>query len=432
MKAKEVIVLILIIGAGIFFYYAQTGKLDLNWEIDGHFLFRYKEFTFEETEQIEGPLPSLIKINNAHGQVEVQSDQEEKITISFQKIIWRKNEEQAEQVSKQLKMKIDRNKNQLSLSTNRDEFRRKNFKTNFLLTVPAKTKIEVSNSYGLVRVSQVGETSISNRHGQVIASDIAGNLTISNSYQKVEVAKIEADCQVESKHAPLFLEGIKGKTEIKDRYGQIKVEDAQGPVKITGSHSQVSAQNLATDLTIETSYKDIILLKVGPVKITNKHAQIIIDGAQGPLEINHSYGQIKLNNLQGNIIIEGKNMGVKARSIEAQKIYISSSYKNIELAEFKGETSIYLAHGAVSLKPAPLTGPIKVEGRYTDIKLFWPFKEKYPFEAQAKSGEIRWNLPAKIFKEEKNSLTIAKAFVQEKEKPSIFLATSYGTISVEE
>lgn len=432
MKAKEIIVLILIIGAGIFFYYAQTGKLDINWEIDGHFLFHYKEFTFEETQQIEAPLPSLIKINNAHGQVEVQGGQEEKVTIFFQKIIWRKNEEQAKQVSDQLKTKIERNENQLILFTNRNEFSRKHFKTNFRLTVPTGMKLEIINSYGLVRVSQVGDTTISNRHGQVVASNIDSSLTIDNSYQKVEVVKVEADCKVKSKHASLFLEGIKGKTEIKDRYGQIKVEDAQGPVIISGFHSQISAQNLGAGLTIETSYKDITLLKVGPVKITNKHAQIIIDGAQGPVEINHNYGQIKLNNIQGNVILEGKNMGVRARSIEAQKIYISSSYRKIYLAEFKGETSIYLAHGAVSLEPAPLTGPIKVEGRYTDIKLYWPLKEKYPFEAQIKNGEIRWNLPAELSKEAKNSLTIARAFFQEKEKPSIFLSTSYGTIQVEE
>jgi len=85
MKAKEIIVLILIIGAGIFFYHAQTGKLNIDWQIDGHFLFNYEEFSYEETQQIEAPLPQFIKINNAHGQVEVQGGQEGKVTIIFQK-----------------------------------------------------------------------------------------------------------------------------------------------------------------------------------------------------------------------------------------------------------------------------------------------------------------------------------------------------------
>jgi len=432
MKAKEIIVLILIIGAGIFFYHAQTGKLNIDWQIDGHFLFNYEEFSYEETQQIEAPLPQFIKINNAHGQVEVQGGQEGKVTIIFQKIIWRKNEDQANQVSDKLKMKIDRNENQLILSTNRNDFSRKNFKTNFRLTVPADMKVAIVNSYGLVRVSQVGEAAISNRHGQVIVSDITGSLTIDNSYKDVEVANVDADCKVESKHASLFLEGIKGKTEIKHSYGKIKIEDAQGQVKVNASHSQLRGQNLKAGITVDTSYKDVILLNVGPTRIINKHAQIIIDGGQGLVEINHSYGQIKLNNLQANVIIEGKNVGVVGRSIEAQKIYISSSYRDIELAEFRGETSIYLSHGAITLEPSPLTSPIKVEGGYTDIKFYWPFKEKYPFEAQTKYGQIVWNLPAELFKEEKNSLSIAKAFIQEKEKPSIFLSTSYGTIRVEE
>ena len=34
MKAKEIILLILIITVGIFFYHAQTGKIWIDWEWD--------------------------------------------------------------------------------------------------------------------------------------------------------------------------------------------------------------------------------------------------------------------------------------------------------------------------------------------------------------------------------------------------------------
>lgn len=432
MKAKEIILLIFIIVAGVFFYYAQTGKLDINWEVDGHFIFRFKEFTFEESQPIEPPFPPLLQINNAHGDIEIQGSEEGKIKILFQKIIWRKNEDQAKEVSDNLKMIIDKNESQLTISTNRDEFKRRNFKTNFRIIVPAGMEIEVKNSYGSVRASKVGKAKIINRHGKVTASDIKGNLTIQNSYQDVEAENVEADCQVESKHSTLFLNNIEGKTDIEHRYGKINLEDISRQVTIEGSHSEVFGQNVTGGIDVETSYKNITLLNVGPTKITNKHSLIEVDGTEGPLEINHQYGKIKLNNIQGNLSIEGKNVAVLGKTIVGKKIYISSSYQNIELTEFSGETSISISHGEIILEPSLLTNPIKVEGQYADIKFYWPFKEKYPFEARAKNGEIKWNLPSKVDLQEENGTSTVKAFTQEKEKPSIFLSTSYATIRIEE
>jgi hypothetical protein len=50
MRSKEIFFLILLIAAGVFFYYAYTDKLD--WEIEwgDDFLFKLEEFEFEESQ----------------------------------------------------------------------------------------------------------------------------------------------------------------------------------------------------------------------------------------------------------------------------------------------------------------------------------------------------------------------------------------------
>ena len=432
MKAKEIVLLILIIAAGVFFYHAHTGKLDISFCVDDHFLFFLDEFVYEEFQELEPPFPPKLQIINAHGDIEIQGKDEERITISLQKKIHRKNEEQAKEVSDELKMIINKDAHQLTISTNRDEFRRTNFRTSFRISLPLGMDVEVENSYGVVKASKVGKTNISNRHGKIIASDIGGELIIKNSYKDVEIENVQSDCQLESKHSDVFVNSIKGETQINHQYGKIHLENISQDVKIEGSHSEVFGENLMGHVEVETSYKKISLFDVGPTKIRGHHSPVEVEGARGYLNIKDNYSKAKVNNIQGDLIIDGKNLGVYGKTIVGQKIYISSSYRNIELSEFSGRTTILLSHGEIVLEPSPLTHPIEVKGKYVDIKFYWPLGGKYPFEAKAKNGDIKWRLPVEITLQEENDISTIKAFLQEKENPSVTLSTSYGTIRIEE
>jgi len=131
-------------------------------------------------------------------------------------------------------------------------------------------------------------------------------------------------------------------------------------------------------------------------------------------------------------VIEGKNLEVTGKSIVGDKIDITSSYRDIELTEFSGNTTIVLSNGEIVLDPYPLTHPIEVKGEYANIRLRWPLGKKYRFEAKVKDGEIEWGLPAEISVQEEDHTRTVTAFIQEKESPSIFLSTSYRTIWVEQ
>ena len=430
MKAKEIILLILIIAAGVTFYHAHTGKIYI--DIDDHIFFDHEKFVYEEFQEIEPPFPPQLQVINAHGDIEIQGTDEGRITVSFEKTIWRRNEEQAKEIADELKMTIDKDARQLTISTTRGEFRRRNFRTNLRISLPLGMDIEVNNSYGTVKAANVGNTNITNRHGKIIASDIAGELLIENSYKDIEVDNVQSDCQIEGKHADVFVNGVKGKTQIIHQYGKVRLENISQDVKIEGSHSGVYGENLMGSVEITTSYKKIALFDVGPTKIRARHSPVEIEGAREYVDIEDNYSKVKVDNLQGDLIVDGKNLGVYGKSIVGQKIYITSSYRNVELFEFSGKTTILLEHGEIVLDPSPLTHPIEVKGKYAGIKFYWPLREKYPFEARAKNGDIKWRLPDEISIQEENHTSTVKAFLEEKEKPSIFLSTSYSTIRIEE
>jgi len=432
MKAKEILILILIVAAGIIFYHAHTGKINIDWDIGEGFFWDYEEFTYEESQEVIPPFPARLKIINAHGEIEIQGTNEEKIIINLQKKIRRRKDEQAKEVADKLKMLIDQGLHQIVISTNRKEFRRKNFRTNFRITLPEGVDVEVENSYGLVKASKLGNTTIKNRHGKIIASEIKGELNINNSYRDVEIEDIQSNLVLESKHSNVFAKNIGGKVNISQKFGRIDLENVSDKVEIISPNTEIFGQKLMGAVDVDSSYKKINLIDVGPTLIKGYKSEIDIAGATGNLEISNSYGNVKLNNIQANVNIEGKSAAVYGKTIVGEEISITSSYEDIELIEFSGKTTISLENGSLILDPASITHPITAKGNYARIKFFWPPEGKYPIEVQVKNGEIKWMLSDEVSLWEENHTSILKAFIQEKEKPVIFLSTTYRDVWIEE
>lgn len=435
MRAREIFLLIFIICAGIFFFHAQTGKLDwdidwgINWGED--FLFNVDEYAYEDSLEIEPPYPPELQVLNTHGSINVQGTEGGKITLTLRKRIWRRNEEKARKVSDELQMVVDKTESALVISTNRDEFRKKNFKTEFKISVPAGMVVSIRNSYGIVKTSNTGKTQITNPHGEIKVFGVDGDLVIQNSYEDIEAENIRLNCQIEGKHADVFVQGVGGSAQLRHPYGKISLKDIQKDVTVEGSHTEVIGQKISGSTDIETSYEKIALFDVGAVTLTTRHSGLEINRSAGNIEISNRYGSVKLNDIQGNISIFGKNIGIAGKSLVGEKIDISSSYGDIELNGFTGKTTVDLSHGDITLKPHPLNFPIEIKGKYADILFEWP-EGKYPVEARSKSGDIQWKLEAPLSFKEDNSLTVIKAFTEEKNRPPIFLSTTYGTIKIVE
>jgi len=433
MKAREILLVLLIIGLGVFTYYAKTGKLDIEWDGGGLFLFgKHEEFVFEESQVIPAPLPQEFQVINAHGSVEIQGAETDEITIAFKKSIYRQNKEVAQQVANQLKMVVNREDSRLILATNRDEFRRKNFETHFKISVPAGMDVLVKNSYGLVKIAKTEKTEIANPHGRVQVSDIGGRLIIDNSYEDVDIMNASADCQVTSPHSKVTAIDVRGEMLLDHSYGEVHLENIEKKVTVDGSHSQVTGKNLKSEVEIANSYEQITLTDAGPSSIRGHHCDIEVKGINGPLEISDNYARLRLTKIKGNLKIEGSYTEIEADSVLAEEIRISSSYRKIELLGFTGKTTVIQSHGDLSLEPESVTGPIEVQASYASIHFGWPAGGKFPFEARAKSGNIHWNLADKPSLEETNGWSVTKAFVHETGKPSIKLSTSYGDIRIEE
>jgi hypothetical protein len=432
MKSKEILFLIFFVAVGIFLYYAYTDKFD--WEIEwgDDFLFKLEEFEYEESHTIDPPFPRSIHVVNRHGEIKIQGTEVDRIFVTMQKKIRRRTEEEAIEVANALKMVTEQTENNIVLTTNRGEFKKKRFRTTFTISVPKDADVTVSNTYGLVEIGQTASTNIHNSYGKVIISDVDGPVNVKNKYDDVNVKNVGADCTIDSNNGSVDVVNIDGTVQVYHRYGSVNLGEISQDVIVDASNTKVVCQNVEGLMDVGTSYRNIILTSVGAIKVRAKNSEIEMDDVKDYCVVECSYGKVVLSNIQGDLKIDAKNTSVYGKALLGENITIDTTYRDVELEDYSGETTILHSNGDIKLTPKPFTHPIVVKGKYSNIDFFWPEGGNYPTEAKNKGGDIEWNLPYELSHKKENSVSVIRAFMEETESPQIFLYTTYGTIRFQE
>jgi len=436
MKGREIVLLIFIILAGLLLTQTDKGHINWNWGVDwgeweGPFFGGSHEFTAQETKTIDSPLPEELVVANSHGDVEVQPSADGTLTVFLETKAYRRSEEEAREAAQGVHLTVDRQGSKLILSTNRDTFRKKRFWTNWRIRLPEGRSIDIQNSYGLVKTEKTGRTSIINSHGAVTAQDVRGAFVCRTSYEDVNVSDLAADCQVECLHGAVTAVRVKGRVAVIASYGEVRVEEAGGDVVVNGTHTEVVARKVVGTVKAETTYRDISLAETGPATVIGHHSGVDARDIKGDLDVGDIYGRVTVHNIQGSLSVHGRSLEVMGRAISGPQLSISTSYQNIDLADFSGQTDITTSHGNVSLQPSRVGGDITVKAEHSEVRLVWPAGAVHPIEAQTRYGSIRWNLEAKPDLEKKNGFSLVKAFSQEQGRPRVALSTTYADIIVE-
>ena len=433
MRAREVFLALLIVVAGVLLTYEKSGRLDGWFEgWDGPWFGGSDEFVYEETREISVPISSEVQVINAHGRIEVSGAATGKATVVFKERIFARNKEDADRIAAALRMIVTSSGSRLTLSTNRDEFDRKNFSVSFKIAVPAGTAVRLKNSYGLVRTEGTGPAEIANPHGAVVVRGIAGPLTLTSSYEEIDVDGVRGNAHIGAPHSRVALKNIEGSLTLDHSYGAVDLERIGGKTIVNGSHSEVAARGLSAEAEISTTYETIRVEDAGPVRIRARHCDIEAKNIGGLFDAANTYGRVRVEDLSGDLKIDGRNIAVEGLGVRSPDVAVRTTYENVSLSGCVGKISVFLSHGRLNLEPDPaLSGPVDVQGDYADIRLLWPVGFRAPFEARIRDGRIIWNLPEGPDSKKSNGLTEIRAFSLETGRPAIKIDTAHGDVTVD-
>ncbi|MBN1938293.1 MAG: hypothetical protein JW843_01810 [Candidatus Aminicenantes bacterium] len=434
MRARDIVLALLVIGLGVFLTYAKSGRLDdLFFDLDGPWLGVFDEYTYEESREIDGPVPAEIQVLNARGAIEVSAaGGPDKAVVHFKKRVYARSRADADAIAESLRLNVVSSPDRLVLSTNREEFRRKRFSTEFKILVPPQTAVVLKNSYGPVRIEGTGRSEIRNPHGEVLVRGIVGPLELFASYGGVDVDGVRDDVRMSAPHGDVDIRNVEGSVDLDHSYGRVGLDRIARRTIVRGSHSQVTASNLADEAEIASTYERIIISSAKSIKVRAGHCDIAAKAVDGGFDVTNSYGRVRIDGLTGDLRVDGNNVEVDGLDLRAGTIFVRTTYKNVSLAGFSGPAEVIFSHAGLTLAPAPvLSGGIGVQGEYADVRLVWPAGFRAPFEARTRNGRIIWSLEEKPDSETSNGTTEVLAFSAETGKPKVAIATSHGDIRVD-
>jgi len=437
MKFREFVLVIVLVLAGLVVYQVQTGHWnfdtsDWKWGWDESFGGFGREFASEETRTIEGPLPPVIEVVNGHGWVEVRGADQDTAQLTFKKVVWRRTEEEARDVAGRINYTLAAAADKLTLTTNRDEFRKKNFETGFVLTVPRTMAVRVTNAYGVVRVERVKEAVVRNSHGELFASDIEGPCSLETTYEDLEVQGVRGECRIKNSHADVRAVTVAGDLDIETTYGRVRVEDAGGKVDAVCSNVDIDLRRVQGAVSVETSYEDVFLSDVGPAKVTGHNMSVTAENVRGDLDVTTSYEPVQAKAVQGRFLVDAHNSPVTAIGVGGDLIRVGTTYENVNLSEFSAEVEVVCRNGNVRVEPLDLKHGLDVRNEYGTVDLIWPSGQRARFEARAKGGSVSWGLDARPDVDETNGVSLVKAFSSETGAPLIYLSTTYDNVRITE
>lgn len=364
------------------------------------------------SEEVTYPLDfsTPIRVENSYGMVSVTPGSDREIRVHLKKVIYgdeagskslaaeihlQGEAEDQDGSGADLKAEAEPAKKSgagyFVVRTNRDSLSPQNrlFTTDIEIFVPKNSQVQVVNSYGEVRASDLdgkldlstthrsielrdctGQFNVSTRYAECRLTDLKGNLTV-DGHGKVYIENVKGDVTVTDEYAPLEIINIDGKLTVSSTEGNLRIDRVTKPVSIEARGMQVQAANLQDSLKMSTSYGGADISKVvSTVTIESRNATLNLKDIQGSVEINSSTSGVRADNIRG-------------------PLNIHTTLKDVVVNEFSDSCTISNEYASISISSHVLgKGDVRVANRNGDVDLFLPEGASFSIDATARNGKV--------------------------------------------
>ena len=197
---------------------------------------------------------------------------------------------------------------------------RAEYPIDFEVVVPAGIPLEVRDTSGIIRISQMA--------APVDVHDGSGTFAISD---------------------------IHGRVALDKESGDIQVERITGPVKIASKSGQMKLRDLG-ELEIEQSDGNLDVANTGAARIHNRGGNIRITGVNGPLEIDDESGEISVADTHGDVNI--RDTSGQIRITRAGAVTIDDTDGDITVRQASSVAVLHKESGQV--KTFAISGRVEV------------------------------------------------------------------------
>ena len=236
--------------------------------------------------------------------------------------------------------------------------------------------------------------------------------------------------------------------ELRGQYGDFDISDVNGEVSVNSDNAGVRAQNLAGRLRIDTRKSDIIRATGirGDVEVKGRGRDIELEDVQGQVTINGSYsGETTLRKIAKPVRFMSNVTEIRMEKVPGEMtlglstltgtnltgpVFLKTQTKDIRLTDISDSLTIDGQNGDVEVNQTKLPVPrIDVHTRSGDIELALPASPKCTLNASTNHGGITNDFEDERLKQEGNDRT-AKLTGALGGSTEVKVATERGEVTV--
>jgi hypothetical protein len=401
-----IVVMVLIVGAGLAASFAAKNNgagLDLNLRFGD---VGVGDYVFGNQISVEDEIPhsfaialnSRLFINNANGDVEVNSAPQSQATARLIKRVRAADAEEARKVAKNISLQIvpfgaGYQFNVVATGVRQD------FGVSIVVTLPQNlpTGVEINNALGVVKLSGLQGDHVIRGCERAEITRNNGGVTIENPRGAVELSEIQGQVSLANARQEVKMRAVNGRVTLDVNGGNVSVENSSGPLQLRAADAQVvitevgnGASPVARAVDIEQARNSRIKLREikGAVAIKADRSRIEAEEIAGDFKVDSLSDRVRVNRINGVLSIKSENGAVEAEEVSG--LATIEATRDVTVRNFRGPLKVSSRNGAIDLETSEkLNGDISVTSEHGKIRVSIPKDSGFRLDANAGAGRVK-------------------------------------------
>ncbi|HHU64264.1 MAG TPA: DUF4097 domain-containing protein [Clostridiales bacterium] len=260
-----------------------------------------------------------IIIENYHGNISIFSNNDDSLLVEAY-IEVKNNDSNLAKDYLEKAIKIDAREN-IKISTQLPDNRNIicNPAVNYTIYVPQDVDTFITNVVGNINAQDLLNTLvIDNNNGEIVVSNINGNVDIKNSLGTVQANNIEGIVSIDNKEGSINVEKIHGNANLTANLGSITARDVTGYLTAKNSNGSIKATDIKGEADLKTS--------LGSITMENLYKKITASTSSGSIKLDNTF------ELEDDVLLSTGfgNIQVFCPSVNNATVRASTGFGNIQ------------------------------------------------------------------------------------------------------
>jgi DUF4097 and DUF4098 domain-containing protein YvlB len=401
-----IVVMVLIVGAGLAASFAAKNNgagLNLNLRFGD---MGVGDHVFGNQISVEDEIPhsfaialnSRLFINNANGDVEVNSAPQPQATARLIKRVRAADAEEARKVAKNISLQIVPFGAGYQFNVVAEGVRQ-DFGVSIVVTLPQNLPagVEINNALGVVKLSGLQGAHVIRGCERAEITRNNGGVTIENPRGAVELSEIQGPVSLTNARQEVKMRAVNGRVTLDVNGGNVSVENSSGPLQLRTTDAQVRITEVgngaspgARAVDIEQARNSRIKLQEikGAVAIKADRSRIEAEEIAGDFKVDSLSDRVRVNRINGALSIKSENGAVEAEEVSG--LATIEATRDVTVRNFRGPLKVSSRNGAIDLETSEkLNGDISVTNEHGKIRVSIPKDSGFRLDANAGAGRVK-------------------------------------------